>query len=73
MSCLSCRNEAFDGLEDLEEEEEEEDVDDLSTIPKDLGHWPQRDFAQERSIIARPIGSGLQMLEDLYGKHRPET
>eukprot|EP00435_Cladocopium_sp_Y103_P029346 s3589_g7.t1 len=47
----------FDGLEDLEEEEEEE-LEDPSTVPK------------ERSMVSRPIGTGLQILEDLYSKHR---
>jgi len=47
----------FDGLEDLEEEDEEE-WDDPSTVPK------------ERSMVPRPIGTGFQLLEDLYGKHR---
>lgn len=47
----------FDGLEDLEEEEEEE-LEDRSTVPK------------ERSMVSRPIGFGLQILEDLYSKHR---
>ena len=28
---------------------------------------------QERSMVSRPIGFGLQILEDLYSKHRPRT
>ncbi|CAJ1364632.1 unnamed protein product [Effrenium voratum] len=48
---------AFDGLDDLEEEEED-DQPDPSTVPK------------ERAMVARPMGAGLQLLEDLYTQHR---
>ena len=27
-------------------------------------------WTQERSMVPRPIGTGFQLLEDLYGKHR---
>ncbi|CAK9075716.1 unnamed protein product, partial [Durusdinium trenchii] len=47
----------FDGLDDLEEEEEVEDST-LGTVPK------------EQSMVPRPLGTGIQMLEELYGKHR---
>lgn len=39
-----------------------------SQLPITLQQWYHR--PQERSMVPRPIGTGFQLLEDLYGKHR---